>query len=158
MVAISLTSALFLYCLLIRLSGAAAAVSAASRKIGGEEMGAAGDVWSELREQRCDFFAGAPHAPVWRLSVPSTAPRLDLGPQLIEWGGAQRWLLGIQDADRIRALAEQHGGHATLFRGGDRQAEVFHPLAAPVAAIHRNLKAAFDPAGIFNPGRMYAEL
>jgi len=32
---------------------------------------------------------------------------------------------------------------------------VFAPLPAPIAAIHKRLKAEFDPAGIFNPGRMY---
>jgi glycolate oxidase FAD binding subunit len=34
---------------------------------------------------------------------------------------------------------------------------VFHPLAPAVATIHRNLKNAFDPSGIFNPGRMYKD-
>jgi glycolate oxidase FAD binding subunit len=34
---------------------------------------------------------------------------------------------------------------------------VFTPLAAPIATIHRRLKAEFDPAGIFNRGRMYPE-
>jgi glycolate oxidase FAD binding subunit len=47
------------------------------------------------------------------------------------------------------------GGHATLFRGGDKSAGVFHPLAPAIMKIHRRLKAAFDPAGILNPGRMY---
>ncbi|MDH4115502.1 MAG: glycolate oxidase subunit GlcE, partial [Burkholderiaceae bacterium] len=42
------------------------------------------------------------------------------------------------------------------FRGGDRRA-TFHPLPPALAAIHRRLKAEFDPAGIFNPGRMYPE-
>ena len=27
-----------------------------------------------------------------------------------------------------------------------------------VHAIHRNLKQHFDPAGVFNPGRMYRDL
>ncbi len=49
------------------------------------------------------------------------------------------------------------GGHATLFRGGDKSAGVFHPLPPALAAIERKLKLTFDPAGIFNPGRMYAE-
>ncbi|EJL90825.1 FAD/FMN-dependent dehydrogenase, partial [Herbaspirillum sp. CF444] len=49
------------------------------------------------------------------------------------------------------------GGHASLYRGGDKSVGVFHPLAPAVAKIHRNLKASFDPSGIFNPGRMYSE-
>ncbi|MGB7480444.1 MAG: FAD-linked oxidase C-terminal domain-containing protein, partial [Burkholderiaceae bacterium] len=38
------------------------------------------------------------------------------------------------------------------------RAGVFQPLAPALAAIHRRLKAGFDPAGIFNPGRMYPDL
>mgnify|MGYP001548070899 FL=1 len=62
------------------------------------------------------------------------------------------------DAARLRAFATAHGGHATLFRGADRAAGVFHPLAETALALHRNLKATFDPARILNRGRMYAEL
>jgi glycolate oxidase FAD binding subunit len=46
------------------------------------------------------------------------------------------------------------GGHATLFRGGDRSAGVFTPVSSAVLRVHRGLKAEFDPAGIFNPGRL----
>ena len=144
--------------LLVRLSGASAALDAARRKLGGEEVRAEA-VWADLREQRHAYFAQSePAAGLWRLSLPSWTPPLDLpGEQLIEWGGAQRWLKTDADAAAIRAAAQQAGGHATLFRGGDKRIGVFHPLAPAVARIHRNLKTAFDPAGIFNPGRMYAE-
>ena len=90
----------------------------------------------------------------------STAAVDDLGgEQLVEWGGALRWLKAASggDAARIRAWAKDHGGHATLFRAADKQAGVFQPLSAPLLAIHQRLKATFDPAGIFNSGRMYAE-
>jgi glycolate oxidase FAD binding subunit len=52
---------------------------------------------------------------------------------------------------------EAAGGHATQFRGGDRRS-AFHPLPPALAMIHRRLKAEFDPAGIFNPGRLYPDL
>jgi glycolate oxidase FAD binding subunit len=112
-----------------------------------------------VREDRSDEAPGdQPAAALWRLSLPSTTPALDLpDPQALEWGGALRWLRSARPADELRALAVRHGGHATLFRGGDRSAGVFHPLAPPLAAIHRRLKAEFDPSGIFNRGRMYAE-
>jgi len=144
--------------LLVRLSGASAALDAARRKLGGEEVRAEA-VWADLREQRHAYFAPPePAAGLWRLSLPSWTPPLDLpGKQLIEWGGAQRWLKTNADAAAIRAAAQQAGGHATLFRGGDKRTSVFHPLAPAVTRIHRNLKTAFDPAGIFNPGRLYAE-
>ena len=57
----------------------------------------------------------------------------------------------------IRVRAAALGGHATLFRGGAGRSDVFHPLPAPMQALQRNLKQAFDPAGIFNPGRLYPE-
>ncbi len=113
-------------------------------------------LWEELREQRHSFFAG--DAPLWRVSVPSTAPPLDLGDaQLMEWGGALRWLRTSRPAAEVRARASELGGHATLFRGGDRSQGVFTPLPHALLAIQRRLKAEFDPAGIFNPGRMYQE-
>ncbi|MBP0600498.1 glycolate oxidase subunit GlcE [Herbaspirillum sp. LeCh32-8] len=146
--------------LTIRLAGAQAAVDSAVKKLGGSELSNGDDFWRDLREQQHAFF-DAPEQPLWRLSVPSVAPPLDLpGRQLIEWGGAQRWLRpdGSLDAVSIRAAALAVGGSASLHRGGDKAIGVFHPLQPAVEKIHRNLKQQFDPAGIFNPGRMYAGL
>jgi glycolate oxidase FAD binding subunit len=142
--------------LTVRLSGARAAVEDARRTLGGELVPDCAPFWAGLREQQHAFFAG--DLPLWRLSLPSTAPALDLGgAQLIEWGGAQRWLRAPGDAAttaRIRAAASAAGGHATLFRGGDKTGGVFQPLAPAVARIQQRLRAGFDPAGIFNPGRL----
>jgi glycolate oxidase FAD binding subunit len=146
--------------LTVRLSGAHAAVQAAAVRIGGDILpsGMASQYWSDLREQRHSFFAEK-DVPLWRLSVPTVAAALPhAGPQWIEWGGGQRWLRSADSAAAMQALAVQHGGHATLFRGGARELDVFQPLAPAIHAIHRNLKNAFDPAGIFNPGRMYQDL
>jgi glycolate oxidase FAD binding subunit len=145
----------------LRLSGAQAAVSAARQSLGGEDVADAAAIWSALREQSNAFFTDtrSDGAGLWRLSVPSvTAPLALTGEQLIEWGGAQRWLKTDADASVIRAAAAAAGGHATLFRGGDKSSGVFHPLAPAVMTIHRKLKSGFDPAGIFNPGRMYDSL
>lgn len=145
--------------LIVRLSGAEAAVKAAVQKMGGEAVSNPETFWAGVRDQSNEFFAdGNGHANLWRLSVPSTTPPLAIkGEHMFEWGGAQRWLRTDADAATIRAAAEKVGGHATLFRGGDKRVGVFHPLAPAVAAIHRNLKNTFDPSGIFNPGRMYTE-
>ncbi len=138
----------------VRISGAPAAVAAARAKMGGEQDARGAEYWAKLREQRLDFFTGA--APLWRISVPqTTAPMLEGHAQLLDWGGGVRWIHGDADALSIRTSAERAGGHATLFRGGDKSAGVFHPLAPAILKIHRRLKAAFDPAGILNPGRMY---
>ena len=143
--------------LTVRLSGAAAAVRTARDRIGGEEVSDAAAFWTAVREQTLPFFAGA--QTLWRLSVKSTTPPLNLpGPQLIEWGGALRWLAGDGDARLVREAAAYAGGHATLFRARDKAAGAFQPVTPTLATLHRRLKAAFDPAGIFNPGRMYPDL
>ncbi len=142
----------------VRLSGARQGVAEAAARIGGEtvEESVAASFWCDLiREQRHAFFDG--DLPLWRLSVPQAAPCLALsGPQLIEWGGAQRWLRSDEDGARTRATVESVGGHAALFRGGDRSGEVFHPLPAGLMRLHRGLKDAFDPHGILNRGRLFA--
>ena len=150
------------HALTLRLSGAASAVQAAQLKLGGAVVEQGADFWHELREQHAAFFKT--DQPVWRLSLPSTAQSIRIpGEQLIEWGGALRWCKTQADAQTVRAAAEAVGGQSTLFRGGDEpvlsQVEgatgVFHPLPAALMQIHRKLKQAFDPHGVFNFGRMY---
>jgi len=140
--------------LYVRLSGAAAAVRAAREKLGGEEVVAGASFWQSLREHQLDFFR-QPN-PLWRLSLKSTTPPLNLaGLQLIEWGGALRWLKSDADAKTVRDAAAFGGGHAILFREGDKSAGVFHPLPPALKKIHQRLKRTFDPSGILNRGRMY---
>ncbi|MPS29991.1 MAG: glycolate oxidase subunit GlcE [Alcaligenaceae bacterium] len=147
--------------LTVRLSGAEAAVAAARATLGGEVLAdeEAGAWWRALRDHTHPFLT---RRPLWRLSVPAVTRPLGLGPTLIEWGGAQRWLGGPQSAQRVRQAVAMAGGHATLFRAVSvdeaRMAGVFHPLSIPVAAIHRRLKNEFDPEGVLNPGRMYPDL
>jgi len=143
--------------LTIRLSGAQAAVDAAERRLGGSPLTNGSDFWRDLREQQHAFFDDQ-QAPLWRLSLPSVAAPLALpGTQLIEWGGAQRWYRGAADSTAIRAAAVAAGGHASLYRGGDKSVGVFQPLSPALAQIHRRLKTSFDPSGIFNPSRMYPD-
>ncbi len=148
--------------LTIRLSGAAPAIEAAQRKLGGGVLADGDAFWRSVREQTHPYFASAlaGTTPLWRLSVKPTAPYADLGgDQLVEWGGALRWLVAGEktDAVRVRAWAQASGGHATLFRSPDKTAGAFHPLPDTLLALHRRLKMTFDPAGVFNPGRIYAE-
>lgn len=158
--------------LVLRLRGAHAAVDAAIARLGGEliEPSFAGTFWQGLRDHQDEYFAAA-HAAIgasaghaapcalWRLSVAPTAPPLGLsGEQLIEWGGAQRWLCTTTPATQVREAAARAGGHATLFAAAVKTPGVFAPLKAPLDRIHRELKKAFDPAGVFNPGRLYPGL
>ena len=154
--------------LYVRLSGAPVAVSAAREKMGGVRVDAdaAQRFWLSIREQSAAFFGAeaATGRPLWRLSLPSTTPSTALdrieGARLMEWGGALRWVASGTEAATIRDVAAKAGGHATLFRADACTREhvgAFQPLAPAALAIHRQLKAAFDPHGIFNPGRMYPE-
>jgi glycolate oxidase FAD binding subunit len=151
--------------LVLRLAGARAAVQAACTQLGGEPIAddLAAPFWTGLRDQRDEFFVTARRAVqagagLWRLSVPSTAQPLGLsGEQLIEWGGAQRWLCTSTPAGNVREAALQAGGHATLFVAHDHTSRVFAPMQPVLARIHRELKQAFDPDGIFNRGRLTPE-
>jgi glycolate oxidase FAD binding subunit len=155
-------SAWWEHTLVVRLSGAAAAVQAAAKKLGGEviEPATAETFWRGLRDHGDEFFTSAAaatqgNASLWRLAVPATTPPLKLpGEQLVEWGGAQRWLCTGAPAQAVRDAAAAVGGHATLFRARDKSAGVFAPLSPPLVRIHRALKQAFDPEGLFNPGRL----
>jgi glycolate oxidase FAD binding subunit len=158
--------------LVLRLSGAAAAVQAAAARLGGDVIDAAlaEGFWAGVRDHSDEFFSGAlaalaagardgANVALWRLSLPATTPPLGLaGEQLIEWGGAQRWLVSAQPAAAVREAAARAGGHATLFRGHDKSAGVFAALSAPVQRMHRELRRAFDPDGVFDGGRLYGDL
>ncbi len=143
--------------LTVRLSGTKPGVQAAANTLGGDVLDSAEVFWQDLREQRLEFFSG--DTPLWRLSVPPACEPLQLeGQSLIDWGGAQRWLKTDLPAATIRATVEKSGGHASLFSGGDRESDVFQPLPPALLALHQRLKQSLDPAGILNPGRMYAGL
>ena len=167
----------------VRLRGAMAAVEAAVTKMGAEveALGAkvtrmdnaqAAADWKASGEQTLAFFNPPGEQDcLWRLSVPQTAPVLDVRvhgahcPQYIEWHGAQRWLWApAESAQTVREAAAKAGGHATLFRSSaasrqtlgdvDKQVGVYTPLNAVQQRIQNELKKQFDPAGIFNPHRV----
>ena len=153
--------------LYLRLRGAVAAVQAACHMLGKqagatleEPVQVAAD-WRDCRNQQLPWFrARRDTQDLWRLSVPQTAPVLDLPESpLIEWHGGQRWVRAeAKHADQLRQVAREAGGHATLFiaayASNTRAVARFDALKPPLDRIHRQLKAQFDPAGIFNPNRM----
>ncbi len=163
--------------LYLRLRGAVAAVEAAIQKMSAEMGGklqnaASGNAtvaadWQALRNQSMDFFKLQGDECLWRLSVPDTAPDLHLGDTLVEWHGAQRWVkLPYSEAERIRSQANKIGGSAILFIANEaintpatsENKVVFNPLKSPLDRIHRDLKHQFDLVGIFNRGRMFADM
>ena len=149
--------------LYLRLRGAVAAVESACKTLGGERKNnveVAAD-WQACRDQQLPWFkARDASQDLWRLSLPQTAPVLDLpDAPLIEWHGGQRWVrAGVGMAQTLRALAASVGGHATLFiASNDRNTGAtarFDTLKPPLDRIHRKLKQEFDPAGVFNPHRL----
>ena len=172
--------------LFVRLRGAVAAVESACRKMTQDVPGTrmdntqAGADWQACRDLRLPFFAhpgsrnsdahsadshqaDSSKLALWRLSLPQTAPVLPLPyAQLIEWHGAQRWLWAPLSAQaQLRQAAVEAGGTATIFIAADADTTVasarFNPLKPPLDLIHQRLKAEFDPAGIFNRGRLYPE-
>jgi glycolate oxidase FAD binding subunit len=158
----------------LRLAGARAAVHASAERLSGEfgatrmEPDAADAFWQALRDQRAPFFANAtggdaagpgPERALWRLSVPPSSPPLSLADEpLIEWGGAQRWIASAAPAEQLRECAARAGGHASRIRSARRDGDFLAPLPPVLERIHRALKQSFDPAGIFNPGRLVAGL
>src|ERR1700722_5830838 len=142
----------------LRLSGAPSALRAARTRLGGELLDAAlaDQWWRSLRDQTHALFREA--GTLWRLSLLSTAaPLAGVSTQLIEWGGALRWCASDLPAAELRAQATAAGGSALQWRGG-AAGQRFHPLSPTLLAIHRRLKARFDPHRIFNPGRLVADL
>lgn len=143
--------------LYLRISGSEAGVRQARQLTGGDEPESASEWWASIRDQTHTFFQGPD--PLWRLSLPQASPPLDTGEDtLIDWAGGQRWLVSTRSPQRMYADASALGGHACLYRNGDRSGDVFQPLPAAMMNLHQRVKQALDPAGIFNPGRLYSEL
>ena len=138
--------------LTIRLSGSSLGVTAARNQIGGELVAEGVAFWRALREQTLESFRG----PVWRLSIKSTTPPLALpGKQVTEWNGSLRWVATDAPAQQVFEAARRAGGHATRFRG-NQGTPVMH-FDPPLLAVHKRLKMALDPLGIFGPQRLHPE-
>lgn len=113
--------------------------------------------WHSIREQEHEFFKT--EKSIARISLPPTCNNIDFnGEQLIEWGGALRWLKSDLDIESIRNQVQELGGHVTAYKNFESSIEFFHPLEAGLKTLQQRLKQGFDPAGILNPGRLYKEL
>ena len=162
--------------LFIRLRGAVAAVEAACPRMVADVSALGGQAvrmdnaqampdWQACRDQTMPFFsAPSPELGLWRLSVPQTAPALKLPyAQFIEWHGGLRWCWAPLDAQELlRKEATGVGGSASLFiaplASFAGPIAKFSPLNSSLESIHRRLKAEFDPAGVFNRGRLHPNL
>jgi len=153
--------------LVLRLSGARAAVQSApdrmAKNLGTEAFKIwsseeADRFWTSLRDQTHPFFRppSARHS-LWRLSLPPTASEwASAGAQpLIEWGGAQRWVWSDAPDATLREAAAQRGGSASCFRAARADIESFPLLARPLMDLQARIKAELDPHHLLEPGRLY---
>ncbi len=146
-----------------RFSGTHSAIADATEQLSGEviEQPAADALWASVRNHTHTFFKDR-SMPVWRASLPPGSDLEQILPgdeRLVEWSGQQLWLKSEAPAAQLRAEAAAAGGSITRFYGDNPETEgVFQPLDAIQTRLHRSLKQAFDPKGIFNPGRLYPGL
>src|SRR3954451_21334396 len=126
-------------------------------------------LWRSIRD--VESLAEPRDRAVWRVSAaPTQGPAVMAQVSRVldarwfyDWGGGLVWIataaVGDAGATAIRAAARTTGGHATLVRAPAEvraAVDVFEPLSEPLMRITAGLKTAFDPAGVLNPGRMYA--
>jgi glycolate oxidase FAD binding subunit len=121
------------------------------------EPASADALWQSIRDHGHAFFAQG-EAPLWRIALPPASDLTGFGDQLlIDWSGQQVWLRGYPAPATLRARAAAEGGSATLFRGRIEGVDAFPALDPVQSRLHHNLKKAFDPQGILNPGRLYPD-
>lgn len=126
--------------------------------------------WQDIRDHTHPFFTQT-DKPVWRLSLPPATKSMTQiddalaqtqdkpePSQLIEWGGAQRWIRSRSPANIIHSIAQSHGGYASFFYQKREEDQTFPELAPELFKIHQQLKNKMDPHGIFNPNKMYKGL
>lgn len=140
----------------VRLSGYESAVLKTSQEMGLQDDPDPG-FWHALRHQTLDFFAT--EEKLWRVSLPPSEIEFEMqGERLIDWAGGLHWIKTQQAAESLRSTVASLGGHATLYRSDEDIIGRFHPLNTLHMKYHKNIKQAFDPAGIFNPGIMYKDM
>ena len=127
--------------------------------------GASVAAWAAIRDLAP--MVEAPGA-VWRVSVrPSAGPAVAAAVEaafgaawFMDWGGGLLWIAGpATEAAHAAVIRAAGQGTYTLMRAPEAlrvAVAVIPPDPPPLARIGRHVKAAFDPKGILNPGRMVA--
>ena len=145
--------------LYIRLSASESILESSKQKLNSEEFAESSQLWGSIRDHHHPFFDNR-SKPLWRFSLPPAADiisRFD-NDQLIEWGGAQRWVHSNAPANIIHSIAEAQKGYATLFQSTVPNITRFTVLDPALLQLHKSLKMKMDPHGIFNPNRIYQGL
>ena len=163
---------------LVRIEEFASSVVYRMRKLR-DELGGRGEilddaasrsVWRAVRD-RVPLVATTNEA-AWRVSVrPSVGAQVlrSIGDACgargyLDWGGGLVWLAGpatVAAHEAVQTAALGAGGSWMLIHAPDTlrvAVDVIPPEPEPLARITRRVKAAFDPHGVLNPGRLYAGL
>lgn len=139
----------------IRMSGSSSSIQHGRDIVGGDWLEDE-TYWRGLNNLELPFFMQPGR--LWRVCVAPMSGPLELGgEQLLDWAGAQRWLISDENPASVRARAAELGGYAECYRSDDG-VETFHPLDPGLLRLHQRIKQSLDPAGILNPGRLYPEL
>ncbi|MEE9310684.1 MAG: glycolate oxidase subunit GlcE [Cocleimonas sp.] len=143
----------------IRLSASEATTISSQKRMGLAQANTSKTFWQDIRDHKHEFFK-AFDKPLWRLSLPTAAGNIANSDdkQLIEWGGAQRWLSSNAPSNIIQGMIGKHDAHATLFASTVPDTQIFPELDPLLLKIHKQLKNKMDPHGIFNPNRIYQGL
>ncbi len=140
--------------LLLRTGGPETSVNQAIALLNDCSVSITSDFWGKLKNHTHEFYQHP--GDLWRISLPQNTPLAEFPHALLmEWNGALRWLKTVEPAESIRRYAQQHQGHATRFNHGEAQTDCFQPLEPGMVTLQKNIKQAFDPKGILNPGRVY---
>ncbi|MFT5258467.1 MAG: glycolate oxidase FAD binding subunit [Saprospiraceae bacterium] len=135
----------------LRFSGSPEAVAVDVASIGSIEKGNDEDALFTSIDQRCHPFFMKGEV-IYRCDLPPASARLRLGDeQLIDWGGAQRFIkLTDSNEEELRSEVTLLGGRVSKL---DANGLISPLLNVPkeLHQIHQLIKASFDPAGILNP-------
>ncbi len=141
-----------IYC---RIAGGERSVRSTAARIGGEISEDTEDFWRRLKDHDLDFFRS--EEPLWRLSLPPATKNIDFGgSQVIDWGGALRWVKSSWSEDEMSTLAESAGGNAMLFRSPEKDSMQIESLSEDIESLHQRIRESFDPQSVFNPDYMIA--
>lgn len=141
--------------LYVRLAGHEKTINKVHQRLGGEIVTSNKAFWEQIKNQQIDFFDS--EQPLWRCIVPSNTPSNGIeGTLCMEWNGGLRWIKSQADSAIIMHQCRAAGGYATLFKSKHKTQDCLSEPNSALKQLHINLKNAFDPNHILNPGRMYS--
>jgi len=128
--------------------------------LGKETLSSALSFWKNIQNQTHEFFQ-TKNRNLWKILLPPASQATELlDGALVDWAGGLYWVYSDKPATDIHQQASQYGGHAVLYRRGEKEnqlSEMLKPLPKELLLLQKRLKHAFDPHNIFNPGKLYSD-